>query len=232
MAQAYKVRLPDGRIERPTEWSSTPLYSTVDIATGPLVDLQAFSYGVGNSVPGSVGPRKSTDSDTNMQGPGSILPENEELLLYAIMAEFYVVNTTGNIYLLNNDATAPNPPEMSALNMARIQRDTLLVLNIADTKDYLRHPVGFFPAGMGLWTVSGDVRNDLGFAIIGGQNGSPSTYDRRELATPHQVKGGEAFSITLRFPLGTITGLDFGDDTNARIRARIYADGYRKRPVA
>lgn len=232
MAQLDKVRLPDGRIVRPTEWSSTPLYSTVEIATGAITPLQGFSYGVGNSVPGSVGPRASTLSDTNMRGPGAVLPENEELLIYSIMVEFFMVSITAATYLTNNDVSAPNPPEMSGLNMARIQRDTLVVLRIAATKAYMKHPVGFFPQGMGIFTHSGDARNTLDRQILGGMNGSPNTYDRRDLATPHRVAPGEAFTITLEFPRGSVAGLNFGNDTNARVRARIYADGYRMRPVA
>jgi hypothetical protein len=234
MAQIHKVRLPDGRTVRPTEWSSTPLYSTVEIAEGALTPLQGFSYGVGGEVPGSVGPRRSNARDTNMNGEGGVLQENEELLLHSIMVEFFAAPSVAADFIANADAGQPTPPEVSARNIARIQRDTRLVLRIANTKEYAAHPVGFFPAGMGTEITNGAARLVAADSpILSGSNGGVNSYDNREFATPHHVGPGEAFEITLDFPFGSVTGLDMGDDsTDGRIRARIYADGYRRRPVA
>ena len=70
MAQVTKVRLPDGRVLTPGDWTSAePLYSTIEISPGPYTTLQAFSYALGGDVPGSGGatgsPRKSNLADTN-----------------------------------------------------------------------------------------------------------------------------------------------------------------------
>lgn len=232
MAQINKIRLPNGRVVRPTEWSSTPLYSSVEIASGAITPLQAFSYGVGGSVPGSVGPRNASLGDTNMQGSGAILPENEELLLYTMGVEFFQNAADRADFFNGAEVGTPDPPEVSARNLVRVQRDTLLELRIADTKAYMNHPVGFFPAAMGICPTSGAATNEDGAAIFGAQNGGPNAYDMRKLATPHQIKPGEALSVTLKFPSGQVTGLAFGADTDARIRARIYLGGYRRRPVA
>lgn len=231
MAQIDKVRLPNGQVIRPTEWSSTPLYSSVEIAEGALTPLQAFSYGLGGAVPGSVGPRNATILDTNLQGDGAILPENNELLLYSLMVEFYTVNSDAT-YEDGQEAAFVNPPLVSARNMARMQRDVQIVLRIANTKRYADHPVGFFPGAMGVLHTIGAADNDNNGPYIVGYNGGVNTYDNREFATPHHVAPGEAFSVDFEFPSGQVTGLELGDDADARIRARVYADGYRRRPVA
>jgi len=230
--QIDKVRLPDGRVIRPTEWSSTPLYSVVEINDGAITPLSAFSYGLGGDVPGSVGPRKATIADTNIQGDGSVLPENNELLLFSIMVELFTGVETEADFETNNEAGFADAPLVSARNVARLQRDTQLVLRIANTKRYADHPLGLYPASMGVQHTIGGAQNSLFNPTLIGSNGSPNTYDNREFATPHHVAPGEAFEVTLEFPNGQVNGLELGDDTGARIRARIYADGLRRRPVA
>ncbi len=235
MAQIWKVRLPDGRTVRPTEWSSTPLWSTVEIGAGAQTPLFAFSYGRGGAVPGSVGPRNSTLVDTNMRGDGDIIPENEELLIYSIMAETFAIATNVANFFTGNDPGCPDPPLVGLRNLLRFQRDVNLELRIAEVKNYYDHPVGFFPASMGTNLYLGAARSaGSAFAnsMLVGTNGSTSSFDNRRVATPHQVQPGEAFSVSFNFPFGQITNLNFGADANARLRVRVYADGYRRRPVA
>jgi hypothetical protein len=235
MAQVHKVRLPDGRIVRPTEWSSTPLYSTVEVAGNgaALTPLQGYSYGIGGEVPGSAAQRKATIQDTNMSGSGGILPENQELLLYALRIEVIQTQSdAADFFAGAGDSLAP-PPFVDHRNMLRWQRDTILVMRIANTKRYADHPVAFFPGGMGVALVMGASRNrDAGEGYGVGYNGGVNCYDVMEFATPHNVKPGEAYEVSFDFPDGTITGLNFGNDGDARLRCRIYSDGYRMRPVA
>jgi hypothetical protein len=232
MAQINKVRLPDGRTVRPTEWSSTPVWSTVEIAVGAIQTLSAFSYGQGQAIPGAATQRKAQLADTNFRGDGGVLPENEELLIYSVMVEFFVKAATIADFFTNNDALTPDPPHVSALNMVRTQAATVLSMSIANTKKYLEHPVSFFPAAMGTHFTLGQPENfnNEGYTI--GTNGGVNTYENRKLATPHRVAPGEAFAVDFEFPSGQIAGLNFGDDTAARLVARVYADGYRRRPVA
>jgi len=233
MAQINRVRLPDGRVVRPTEWSSTPLFSTVEIDNAAsIAPLEAFSYGIGGTVPGSPGPRRANFRDTNMDGDGGILPENQELLLYSIMIEFYQHVSSAADYRNGNDNLVPDPPHVSAENMGRIQRDMRLILRIANTKEYAAHPLGLFPAAMGVHPYLGAATNADANAIHIGRNGGVDICENRRFATPHRVAPGEALEATLEAPSGSVTGLDFGADADARVRARIYFDGYRKRPVA
>ena len=70
MAQIFKIRTPDGDVVTPGDWTGAePLWSTIEISEGNFQKQVAFSYGIGApSVPGSVGPRKATDADTNLEG--------------------------------------------------------------------------------------------------------------------------------------------------------------------
>lgn len=238
MAQAWKVRLEDGRVLVPGEWSSTPLYSTVEIDDGAIQPLQGFSYGLGGDVPGSVGPRSANEADTNLEGPGAILAENEELLLFTIMVELFITTTddaaSADFFTANADLGPGDPPTVSLENAMRVLCDTILVLRIAHTKEYCRAPLGFFPAAMGTYHWMGEARaeNNAGANVLLGTNGNPSAGTNRAFSTPHRVAPGEAFEISLEFPNGQVNNLELGNDASARVRARIYADGYRRRPVA
>lgn len=232
MAQAWKVRLDDGRVLTPGEWSSTPLWTTVEINDGAITSLRGYSYGFGGDVPGSPGPRVATRADTNLSGSGGVVPDNQELLIYKIMVELFRVGT----YHDQDSGRLSNPPLTAAADVIAIQRDTLLVMRIAETKEYIREGLGFFPAGMGVYEYNSAARGVAQFPaadvpLIEAGNGTPSVGEERSLATPHHVMAGEPFEITLVFPFGQVTGLAF-QNADSRIRARIFADGYRRRPVA
>jgi hypothetical protein len=251
MVQAIKVRLPDGRTVSPSDWTSAPLFSTVEVSNAAnLQPLPAFSYGETGIVPGSVGPRNATQADTNMQGQGGILQENEEVFLYALQIEVtQVVASTANFFT-NNELFAPDPPEVSLTNMLRLQRSTLVRTKIANTKDYGVNPISFYGAAMGVHRTTAATRAQNanstytnGVAI--GSHGGVNVYDQREIATPHHVGPGEAFEVTLEFPYGSVveplpvtagqvvaSPLNFGTDNDARLRVRIYVVGPRRRPVA
>jgi hypothetical protein len=235
MAQAFTVRLPDGRSVRPEDWTSAPLYSSVEIASGTIAPLEAFSYGIGGQVPGSVGPRFANYSDTNFQGQGNILPENEELLIFAISISFFQTFTSLANFFAGNEAWTPDPPHVTLTNVLRVQADTLVRLRIANTKEYCSMPAGFFGAACGVMPYLGSARSQgtsYSQTELIGANGSVSEGDHRLFATPHQVAGGEAFQIIFDFPRGQVRSLAFGADTNAHIYCRTETRGVRRRPVA
>lgn len=236
MAQLDTIRLPDGREVKPGDWTCTPLYSTVEIDdAATLADLNAFSYGIGGDVPGSTGPRQSDHSDTNMQGQGSVLSENEELLIFGICIELLQFSNNTTNFFTTQEAWAPDPPLVSATNCQRVLQDTLVEMWIASTKNYLAIPIGFLPGARGVYHTFGSARTEGSAYIeapLAGYNGNVSEHMHRRFATPQQVGGGEAFAIKFRFPFGSVRNLDFGTDTTARILARVYTRGARKRPVA
>ena len=248
MAQITKVRLPDGRTLTPGDWTSAePLYSTIEIAAGTYTTLQAFSYALGGDVPGSVGPRKANITDTNLQGQGSQIPENEEIIVYSMMIEGFTVNQKDKP---DYDGTAPqtllmNPPDLphvSIQDMLALQRDLIIVARIASVKEYTRAPLGWFPASMGVFPTyqqvtssveaGGKIENTKGVpGFVTGNNGSVDVGGKRVFASPLYVEGGESLSVDFLAPAGEVAGLSFAT-SDGRIRLRTYLDGYRRRPVA
>jgi hypothetical protein len=235
MAQLWKIRLPDGRTLTPGDWTSAePLYSTVEIGAGPFPILTAFSTGRGGTVPGSIGPRRSTLADTNLEGEGARLPENEEIIIYQMAIEaFHIGAQSGADALPGID-----PPDVSLLNMLRLQRDLLIVTRIAYVKEYTRAPLGIFPASTGVRQYNSAARSAFSAGTAGyvaSNNGGDTVQDARFFASPLYVAGGESIAVDFKPGPGAITGLDVESSPAAddgRIRLRVVWEGYRRRPVA
>lgn len=230
MAQVWKVRLPGGNVVTPGEWTTAePLYSTVEIAAGAFPAVVAFSYGRGGTVPGSPGPRQSTLIDTNLDGEGNRLPENEELVIHTIGVSCFKIGVQADIIRFPDS----DNPHVDLPNMLRLQRDLLMILSIAAVKEYTRSTISYWPGGMGVSTMQSGGATSVSMGVTGSvvaNNGSPSVDGRRELASELYIAGGEGFQLTFRSGLGAIAGLNLAPA--ARIRMRTYLDGYRRRPVA
>lgn len=231
MAQVRKLVLPNGMTVVPGDWTAAvPLFSTVEVAAGPIPSLYAFSYTSGDTVPGSVGPRMATPIDTNLQGEGSKLPENEELVIHTMMISCF--KTGPNTVAANDQFPDAEVPEVPLPDMLRLQRDLLIQLNIAAVKNYTQSPMGYWPAACGVNHVySGGLvapAGATGTAVA--YNGSVGTQGNRKFASPLYVAGGESFRVEVISNRGQVTGL--GLDTDSRIQLRIYLDGFRRRPVA
>lgn len=229
MSQLWKIRLPDGKVLTPGDWTSAePLYSTVEIGAGAFPVLTAFSYGRGAAVPGSVAQRRSTYADTNLEGEGARLPENEELIAYALSIEVFMVGTE------NGNAPDPlNPtvaPDVSLMNMLRLQRDLLVITRIAAVKEYTRQPLGIFSAGTGVAQANSAAVNAAGQGYVASNNGGTQVCDSRQMASPLYVAGGESLAVDIRPGPGQVNALNL--TANSRMRLRIFFEGYRRRPVA
>jgi len=232
MSQLLKVRLPDGRTVTPADWTTAePLWSTVELSVGSIVTFEAFTYGIGGVVPGSANNRQASLLDTNLQGEGGRLPENEAMIIQAIAVEMYVVPPPGTVFVTSEGNVAS--PDMSLLNMLRVQRDLVGILSIASVKEYVKAPVSFYAAGSGAesGTATG-FGGDAAAGYVAANNGSTSVKGRRRLASPLFIQGGEAFRFRFTPPRGTIAGLNLGGDVGSRLRLRTFLHGYHKRPVA
>lgn len=229
MSQVFSIKIGN-RVLSPADWTATdPLYSTVEIGAGPQTDLVAFSYGRGGVVPGSPGLRKADPIDTNLEGEGGRLPENEALLCYSISTDLFLRSASGT------DDSNVQAPDVGYLNVGRLQRFTVLELVIANLKVYAQAPLGWFPAGMGVFSSQATgTGGDLANGYIAGTNGQTTIKGVRRFAAPHYIKGGETFQVRYRFPNGQVNGLNFGSpgSPDDRIIARTYLRGFRKRPVA
>lgn len=238
MAALDKIRLSDGTVLRPGDWTASPYYSSVDFTDDAAVSaVDAFSYGIGGDVPITSGAslRKATLADTNMQGGGGILAETEALLIYGLSIELIQGAADTTDFFTGGEVWAPDPPLLSATNVARIHEDVIVKLMIASTKNYFQAPIGFFPTARGVDFTLGSARSQgSGYAegVLVGTNGGVSQGDQRLFATPHEVLPGEQFGVRFEFPRGAIRGLDFGADTGAYVTARTFQIGLRLRPVA
>jgi len=240
MAQIWKLRTPDGNVVTPGDWTGAePLFSVVEFNEGNLPRTTAFSYGKGAAaVPGSIGPRQANDSDTNLEGEGGRLPENEELIIYNIAIEVFAIGGPGDDPA--DIWPQSDPPEVSLLNLLRLQRDMVVSLRIAAVdKVYIKAPLGYFPASTGVVGWNSGARTELSAGqegFMSANNGSPNADDIRILASPLRVKGGETFGLDFVPGPGQINGLNVnrqvGATTAGRLRCRSFLDGYRRRPVA
>lgn len=231
MAQVWKVRLGDGSVLTPGEWTTAePLYSTVEIGTGAFAVLTAFSYGRGGTVPGSVGPRQSTLRDTNLEGEGNRLPENEEIIVENLGVEIFKTGAAADTTRFP-DADNPHVP---LTDMLRLQRDVIVQFKIAAVKDYTHSPLSYWPAGTGLLSLYSGGRSQVSGVAANGEvvanNGSVSVQGRRVFASPLYVAGGETLAVDFSTGPGQVDNLNLV--AGARMFMRTYLDGYRRRPVA
>lgn len=230
MAQLWKVRMPNGQTLVPGDWTAAePLFSTVELGPGSFPVLTAFSYGIGGEVPGSPTTRSSTIADTNLQGEGARLPEDEELVAYNLAIEVFQIGDAAG----TDAIPATDAPDVSLMNMLRLQRDVLVVTRIAYVKEYTRQPMEWFPASTGVRQSNSGARsqNSSGTAgYVASNNGGDGVEYARQFASPLYIAGGESLAVDLKPGPGTVTGLDL--EATSRMRMRVYFEGYRKRPVA
>lgn len=230
MAQIEQIILPNGTAYRPEDWTTAePLWSTVEIGAGSFPVLTAFSYSRGASVPGSPTQRTATWRDTNLEGSGSMLPENETLIIYNITCDVYKIGAA----LDTNVFPDPEEPEVPLPDMLRLQRDVNVYVKIAAVKDYTHSPLSYWAASQGVnHMYSGGVSRAAGglSGSVVAYNGSTSPFDVRTLSTPLKVAGGESFGVDFKAGLGQVTGLNLA--TNSRLRVCVALDGFRRRPVA
>lgn len=228
MAQLYKIRLPNGNVLEPSDWTAAePLYSSVEIGAAAFPVLTAFSYAIGGAVPGSPNLRSSTLADTNLDGEGARLPENEELVAYALAIEVFMI---GDQNAQGDTIFSSQLPMVSLQNMLRLQRDLLVITKVAAVKEYTRSPLSWFPASTGVAEANSLAENAAGEGFVDANNGGVSVSDIREFATPLYVKGGETLAVDVRPGPGQVNDLNLA--TSSRMRLRFFFEGYRKRPVA
>lgn len=229
------IVLPTGEQVDPSEWTTTPLYSTVEAQIGVAIStLQLFSYSIGQPVPitpstlvGSQ--RTSTIADTNMRGDG-ILPEDERIILYSIQVELINAGIPAEAA---NDGSA-EAPDMSLDMTLFCQRDTLAILHVGSRlKEYCRAPIGYFPGTVGVNRIAqpnaqvDGAHNALhGYKVA--YNSGIDPQDGRDFASPHDIPGGTVFDLSLEFPIGGINPTA-GAGNLVRFRSKFY--GFRKRPV-
>jgi hypothetical protein len=177
-----------------------------------------------------VGPRQSTLIDTNLEGEGNKLPENEELVVHNLGIELFKQGAADTVDTFP-DADNPHVP---LPDMLRIQRDMVVRFRIAAVKNYTQSPLSYWPPGTGVASLYSGGRSFVSGAAANGEvpanNGCPSVEGRRQLASPLYVAAGETLAIDFRAGPGQVDNLNLA--AASRVRLRVYLDGYRRRPVA
>jgi len=230
MAQIVSIRMPDGSDYRPEDWTTAePLWSTVEIGPGFFPLVKAFAYSRGASVPGSPTNRTASWKDTNLEGQGGMLPENETLIIHSINCDVFKIGPADDLNVFPD----AEEPEVPLPDMLRLQRDLNVNLEIAAVKDYTASPISYWPAGQGVSHMySGGLSRAAGglSGSVVAYNGSPNTNDGRVLALPLAVAGGESFAVNFNAGPGQINGLNLAP--TSRLRIRVFLGGHRRRPVA
>lgn len=220
------MRLPSGQEIQAPDWlDAEPLYSAVEIDDGAINTLSAFTYGIGQVVPGS-NSRLATKIDTNLEGNGGRLPWTEEMLVYAVCVEFFLDGEEA----ANNIGGPAQEPDVSLSNILALQQSLMLSWRSTYTHELFRAPVGYFPAASGVHSVRSEYIADGGDdSPVVANNGGICPSAMRELSTPIYVPADDTFAVDLT-PAGGSVGSLLLSGSSSRIYTRIFLEGYRRKP--
>lgn len=234
MSSLNKVRLPDGTELNISEWLHWPLYSSVDIGATDSIQLDAFSYVVGNQVPRSPNApaaRLATRLDTNLVRARK-MNQDEALVVFAITWELFGYDGT-------TDPNSPSQPMAATplvdpVDLRTLQRDLLVELKVGANikKPQVGIPFEYIGQGIGRAEyVSGDAAS-----VATGSGGYPTPQNQRVLNLPVYIGGfGESakpgnsmtFFLRVRTPNGASTLPALKQD----YAMRWWLDGLKKRPA-
>lgn len=227
---SQKIRLADGWEIDASEWLHQPRFSTGEFGSTASVNLVLFSYVVGQQVAtNGLAKRSATDLDTNMVKRKG-MAQDEAMIVFAVTFDIYGLSDAPDYGGVN---VAASPPEYSAINLRRLQRNLVFSLLVgADiTKPMLGVPFSEIAQSMGpVGYASGVGATDT---LDQGTSGVVSGKNQRTLDLPIYIGGyGEdnaignsmQFQANLYNPDGPVEGLT--QDT----RVRIVLDGLTKLP--
>jgi hypothetical protein len=236
--QITKVRLADGREVALTDWSSRPLYSTIDLLSGFTdQELRAFNYTESETVsqsgnfPAASG-RTATLRDTNLSS-ASEMDSTEEFLVYAIKVEWHEFNhnSGGSGGFQNFEVDEAGNPIPSGPTMALLQNLLILELEVSE-KAFPQAGLGWFTQGFGPVIEATAAAAARTYA----NNGAPSHDSADVMPIPVHLGGTEDFVVILHntsdFGAVTFRNDAAGTDADLIEQLRIYLCGLHKRPTA
>lgn len=225
------IRLDNGWELDASEWLHQPRFSTCEFAATASVNLKLFNYVRGGQV-SSIGlaKRSATELDTNMV-KRKAMAQDEAMIVFAVTFDIYGLSEA-DFYTPNTGSPAI-PPEYSAVNMRRLQRDIVVELKVGAgiRKPQIGVPFGEIAQSLG----------PVGFATgIGatetldqGTSGRVSGKNQRVMQLPCYIGGfgqvaepGNAMKFDVSFynPSGVVSGL------TQNTRVRLVLDGLTKTP--
>lgn len=235
-----KIKLPNGQTFNIEEWLHWPIYSVVEAKAGVSVNMNAFSYVVGQNVPRTSLPnRQATYSDTN-QVARSRMNHDEAMIVFSMTYEHWAVESAPAALLSPNSQYAVPPLDMEALapvlsgtNLARLRRDLMinLLIGAGITKPMASAPLSYY--GQGIGAVAWGSGDALAIATAGATalnlnyatGGVLSPKNQRLWSLPVMIESDRVMKCQVQSPAGAI-------DTDQDWSLKIYLDGLKKRPVA
>jgi hypothetical protein len=234
-----KIKLPNGQTFNIEEWLHWPIFSTVEARAGVSVNLNAFSYVVGQNVPRvSLPARQATYSDTN-QVARSRMNHDEAMIVFSMTYEHFAIEAAQGAIAPNSVFPVP-PLDMSALapvlsgtNLAKLRRDLIISLLVGAgiSKPMASSPLSYLGQGIGAaaWgsgdalaiATGGATALNLNYAtggVLGPKN-------QRLWSLPVMIEADRVMKVSIKSPAGAV-------DVNQDWSLRLYLDGLKKRPVA
>jgi len=233
------IKTPDGEEFNIDEWLHWPLYSVIESAANRSLNYRAFSYVVGQTVPGSstlsTGSRSATESDTN-QVNRSRINHDEAYLCFCMTFEHFAIEGSTNsnmVFPVPPQDVAATAPILWGTNLRRLQRDCMLQLFVgADIKKPMASaPLSYYGQSLGAEAFgAGDaLQVSIGAASALNLNyataGAVSTDNQRRWNLPVEIPSDTAMHALITTPAGAT-------DVTQDFRLRIYMDGLKRRPVA
>lgn len=222
-----KVHLPDGSDVVIDEWLHYQQFSTIEFAAASQVNLRAFTYVQGQTVPHTAGiaARNATESDTN-QVAKTRMNHDEAYLCYALTYETFALSDAiipGEIPTM----LAPAPAMLST-NLRRLQRDLVLSLVVGANikKPQSRMPFSRVGQSVGAPAYASSQALTATTAFSYGTGGKLSASNQRRFQLPVFIASDRVFYVEIRSFPGAIA------DLTQDVRMRLYLDGLKRRPVA
>lgn len=215
------LQLPDGSAIQLSDWIDDRYYSTVQLTNGQVNQVEAFSSGRSQPIPG--GARASTRVDTNITRAGDAgLGKDFEMLIYSIGVRMVrVMRAAGATPTL---ADFSDPPRLQTL--FNVDRVTFLTFEY-NQKVYSSGVTLNYPQGLG-FNVFGTTAN-----IEIAQNGRPSPQDRNSLVLPIHMRENLSYKMVFQ-PEAALAINQLASDGGANLTfadVKVELIGLIKRPV-
>jgi hypothetical protein len=172
------LKLPDGSVIALADWIDDKLYGSVQMESGDTGQVEAFSNGRSQPIPG--GARSQTRVDTNVPRNGDNgLPKDWEMLVYGWGIQFTRIMRTPTgaqePILADINGALSDPPTLRTV--FDIDRVTFFAYEY-NAKIYTSGVIQNYPTGHGFSTFSTNPAFELA------NNGIPSPRDRVALVLP------------------------------------------------
>lgn len=232
-----EIRLPDGTNLKLDEWVHYPVFSTIEFAARTKLNLKAFSYTVGQTVPSQgLTKRQADEADTNQVVRGRT-NHDEALVVYSLTYEMFGLSdaSADATNIVGGAPVAATAPSYSRHNLLALQRSVLVELFVGANinKPQLRVPFSRIAQSLGPsihGTTSLTQAAGPGFAVtLGGTDlataGRVSANNQWRLEIPVYIEADRVFNVRYSSPEALA-------DVNQDIRVRTFLDGMKRRPVA